>query len=162
MKIDFPIPDLPINSPKHISGRWLALERLENAAHSWRVRDNPIGVARAVSRVVTTLQRVAEVNGWYDDEEYHPAPRWGCRWHYCHECACDGRGTHTCTRENRAQGPCAGALIEAFRFELLTFALGELAPSCSAGDVAYIEGIRTRQAEVYDRLAYHQRGAAWA
>lgn len=164
MKIDFPIPDLPLNSyelPKRISGRYLALEHLENAAHFREVRDNPIGMARAVSRIASTLQRVADVNRWYG-EEYHPAPRWSDRWHYCHECACDGRSTHTCTREYRAQGPCPEAEILAFRFAVLTFTLGEIAPSYSAGDVAYIEGIRTHLAEVYDRLAYHQRRASWA
>lgn len=163
MKIDFPIPDLPLNSyevPRRISGRYLALECLGNAAYRWEMRDNPIGVARAVSRVVTTLRRVAEVNEWYD-EEYHSAPRWSGRWHYCHECACDGRGTHTCTRENRAQAPCLDYEILMMRFSIITNLLGVWTDSCSAADVAYIEGIRSRQAEVYDRLAYHQRRASW-
>lgn len=165
MKIEFPIPDLPCYAyevPRRIAGRYDALERLEAAISLREVCDDPLPIARAVSRINATLRRVTEVDATYPPEPYHPLPRYGAPWMYCHECACDGRGTHSCAFEPRASHPCerAATLIE--WFAVLTSLLEWSVISCNAGDAAHVNDLRTEQAAVYDELAYHTRRAAWA
>lgn len=163
MKIEFPIPDLPYDAaemPRHIVGRYEALERLESAIYLYEMRDDPLPIARAVSRINATLRRVAEVDASYPPEPFHLRGR--SSWPYCHECACDGRGTHGCLPEYRAQHPCPRAERLFTEFLALGVLLEINAPSCNVGDAAYVRDLRTEHAAVYDELAYHTRRAAWA
>lgn len=165
MKIEFPIPDLPCYAyevPRRIAGRYDALERLEAAISLREVCDDPLPIARAVSRINATLRRVAEVDETYPPEPYVQRSRWSGSWSYCHECACDGRGTHGCLQERRAKHPCERAERLFAEFLALGVLMEINAPSCNVGDAAYVRDLRTEQAAVYDELAYHTRRAAWA